>query len=261
MQASYIRQQLLKRRREILDQRESITSSWEELSEREIELEAQAARETMAWTLDRLEDQEKAEVEQIDAALGKLETGGFGVCESCGERISEGRLKAIPWTPLCIECAETQESGPKRVAPDFAKTSAGSGVSGEQKNYTDKEIQEMIKDELFRDRRVETQELKINVKDGWIYLEGFLPAETSHEILISIVQDVLGFKDIVDRIQIDRQLWEQQRRSRGTGTQEVTEKEKKMDSEAGETDAWTSRQDGTPLEPPDEMAPGANKPE
>jgi hypothetical protein len=28
-----------------------------------------------------------------------------------------------------------------------------------------------------------------------------------------------------------------------------------------ETDVWTSRQDGTPMEPPDEMAPGANKPE
>lgn len=72
-------------------------------------------------------------------------------------------------------------------------------------------------------------------------------------------QALLGFKDIVDRIQIDRQLWEQQRRNRGARTQEVTEKERKMDSEAGETDAWTSRQDGTPLEPPDEMAPGVNK--
>jgi hypothetical protein len=88
-------------------------------------------------------------------------------------------------------------------------------------------MQEMITDQLIRDGRVETQELKINVNKGWIYLEGLSPSQAKHEILISIIQDVLGFKNIVDSIRIDRQLWEQQRYAPGTEKKEITEKEKK----------------------------------
>ena len=43
---------------------------------------------------------------EVDAALGRLREGVFGICERCGEEIPERRLKALPWARLCLACAE-----------------------------------------------------------------------------------------------------------------------------------------------------------
>jgi RNA polymerase-binding protein DksA len=45
---------------------------------------------------------------EIDAALERLGTGTYGVCESCGEKIAEGRLEARPVARTCITCASAQ---------------------------------------------------------------------------------------------------------------------------------------------------------
>ena len=42
----------------------------------------------------------------IEAALSRIEDGSYGVCTMCGEDISVARLKAVPWTSVCIECKE-----------------------------------------------------------------------------------------------------------------------------------------------------------
>jgi DnaK suppressor protein len=255
MQISDIKEQLLTRRREILEQREKNIDSWNTLHEPEVELEEQAAKENLSRTHEQLERQEKEEIEQIDAALGKLETSGFGICESCGQKISDRRLEALPWTSLCIDCAEEQQSGIVRAMPDFPAASDPDLAEDQKKTSNDRDMQEMIMDQLIRDGRVETQELKIEVNKGRIHLEGLLPSQAKHEILMSIIQDVLGFKDIVDSIRIDRQLWEQQQYAPGKEKKEMTEKEKKMESEGGETDVWVSRQDGTSLDPSDNLDP------
>jgi DnaK suppressor protein len=41
----------------------------------------------------------------VDAALAKLDDGGFGVCEGCGQQIPPARLEANPAAKLCMECA------------------------------------------------------------------------------------------------------------------------------------------------------------
>jgi DnaK suppressor protein len=41
----------------------------------------------------------------IDAALGKIEAGTYGRCESCGQEIAEARLEAMPAARLCMACA------------------------------------------------------------------------------------------------------------------------------------------------------------
>jgi DnaK suppressor protein len=53
---------------------------------------------------------------EIDAALGRIENGSFGVCEETEEGIEPERLRAIPWTRLSIEGAEIRESMNKRFA-------------------------------------------------------------------------------------------------------------------------------------------------
>ena len=56
--------------------------------------------------LNALDDEAKMVVQQIDHALLRIKDGRYGVCEKCGEMISEKRLEAIPYTSLCIKCAE-----------------------------------------------------------------------------------------------------------------------------------------------------------
>jgi DnaK suppressor protein len=57
----------------------------------------------------RIRDRERKLINKIKEALERIDTGDFGICESCGEEISDGRLKARPVTTLCIDCKMEQE--------------------------------------------------------------------------------------------------------------------------------------------------------
>lgn len=59
-------------------------------------------------------EKERAELAGIDKALVRLDEGVYGECEECGEKITDARLKAIPWAPLCIECQEEKEEIARR---------------------------------------------------------------------------------------------------------------------------------------------------
>ena len=43
-------------------------------------------------------------VEEIDAALARIEDGTYGACERCGQPIPKPRLKALPYARLCVAC-------------------------------------------------------------------------------------------------------------------------------------------------------------
>ncbi len=49
-------------------------------------------------------------IRKIEHAFNKLQDGTFGICEECGEEISEKRLQARPVATLCIECKEKEET-------------------------------------------------------------------------------------------------------------------------------------------------------
>ena len=46
---------------------------------------------------------------KIDESLRKLDEGTYGTCESCGEEISEQRLKVMPFAIYCKDCQERIE--------------------------------------------------------------------------------------------------------------------------------------------------------
>jgi len=50
-----------------------------------------------------------AEVEKIDGALERITKGTYGFCTSCGKRIGIERLRALPETELCFECASKRK--------------------------------------------------------------------------------------------------------------------------------------------------------
>ncbi len=49
----------------------------------------------------------KVELQQIEAALGRLEAGDYGTCLGCGEAIEPRRLAFNPTAPVCIDCAQS----------------------------------------------------------------------------------------------------------------------------------------------------------
>ena len=50
-----------------------------------------------------------ATIREIQQALRKLEEGTYGLCDACGKRIKQRRLKARPFATLCIACKEREE--------------------------------------------------------------------------------------------------------------------------------------------------------
>jgi RNA polymerase-binding transcription factor DksA len=54
---------------------------------------------------------------EIDAALQRIITGAYGLCEETGTRIPAARLRAIPWTRYCAPAAARLERSGHRAAP------------------------------------------------------------------------------------------------------------------------------------------------
>ena len=63
----------------------------------------------MAELLGQLEGREHHELDEIQAATVRIETGNFGVCEACGAAITLSRLRAMPWTRRCLGCQAQEE--------------------------------------------------------------------------------------------------------------------------------------------------------
>lgn len=55
-----------------------------------------------------LKAHEDDELAQVNAALGALENGTYGVCAKCHEDIPYDRLRAIPYTLFCIDHTEAK---------------------------------------------------------------------------------------------------------------------------------------------------------
>lgn len=42
---------------------------------------------------------------KVEHALSRIDSGGYGLCESCGKAIPLERLDILPYSTLCVECA------------------------------------------------------------------------------------------------------------------------------------------------------------
>ena len=51
----------------------------------------------------------EAELQQVVAALRRIEEGTYGSCLDCGETIAEHRLRALPATAFCLACQAKRE--------------------------------------------------------------------------------------------------------------------------------------------------------
>lgn len=95
-------QQELARRIDAVDadlRHEGMTSDWED----------QAQERENDEVLESLGNASEVELAQVNSALRRIDAGQYFVCSQCGEAIPSARLELIPFTSLCVDCAERAE--------------------------------------------------------------------------------------------------------------------------------------------------------
>jgi DnaK suppressor protein len=60
------------------------------------------------WAMRGLERDSKR-LREVSNALGRIDTGTYGVCDGCEEDIGVKRLAAVPWASSCIVCQEAKD--------------------------------------------------------------------------------------------------------------------------------------------------------
>ncbi len=198
----FLKNILVDRRNNILERVQRLAAAWRELEEPAIELEEEAQKASIVSPYDQLDENRKAEIEQIDLALIKMSVGDYGVCESCGDDIAPKRLEAIPWARLCVECARDLEK--RRAAlPENPEPEIPAAIPSEYRDLNNRQLSNLIYEHLQNDDGIETEELKISVKKGVVMLEGRLESEGEHKLVLDFIADSLGFLSVVDRIDIN----------------------------------------------------------
>jgi DnaK suppressor protein len=100
---------LMNRRREILKQVAHLEAERKELGERFIEPIDAAQKEDLMQLVRKFDARGKEEIEEIELAIDKMESGSYGKCELCGKSIPVKRLMVLPATRLCLNCAQNYE--------------------------------------------------------------------------------------------------------------------------------------------------------
>lgn len=78
---------------------EGMTADWED----------QAQERENDEVLESLGNASEAALSQVNAALRRIDAGAYFDCSRCGEAIPAARLELIPFTSLCVDCAELAE--------------------------------------------------------------------------------------------------------------------------------------------------------
>jgi DnaK suppressor protein len=105
-----IRDQLLRNQTELLNiiqSSQSIERNSAEMNfSNEIDMASSLEGREMMF---QLTSRDRNELKMIKEALYKIETGTYGICESCSKKISAKRLQILPLSILCIDCKESME--------------------------------------------------------------------------------------------------------------------------------------------------------
>ena len=101
----------------ILNHNEKIISEDLKLASEDLADEVDLASSELNQSLSlRLRDRERLLLQKIETALGKIETGTYGVCEGCEDSIESKRLEVRPTAEMCIRCKEAEERKEKIFA-------------------------------------------------------------------------------------------------------------------------------------------------
>ena len=57
-----------------------------------------------------MRERDRQVIEEIQAALNRMDDGEYGICQECGEEIGLARLRAQPTATLCVHCKSMMEA-------------------------------------------------------------------------------------------------------------------------------------------------------
>lgn len=115
----HFKEKLLKARQQIINS--GVLSDLEDLKIKSDDLadEADLATNTINQQVSfSIREKEMTKLRRIEAALGRVEEGTYGICLESGEEIEEKRLEVQPWAEFCIEVAEEHE---RELSQKFAR--------------------------------------------------------------------------------------------------------------------------------------------
>jgi DnaK suppressor protein len=100
-----IKENLLKMRQALLDEVQAKYAASREIGESNVpdlaDVSSNAYSREMLLNLSEAHHQQ---MQDIDAALSRLESGEYGICASCEEEISPRRMEVRPFSRYCIDC-------------------------------------------------------------------------------------------------------------------------------------------------------------
>jgi DnaK suppressor protein len=109
-----LRRLLVEKRKEILKEIKNDTSRYIKGESKQL---VDTALDDGDWSIvDLAEDinlmhlsSHRDDLQKLDEAIRKLNEGTYGICEDCGDEISEKRLNIMPYAIYCIDCKEKRE--------------------------------------------------------------------------------------------------------------------------------------------------------
>lgn len=133
---------LNKQQKSLLEMRAQVLDDISEDAKSSIEAEKDDGRDTYDLASDErdrdigmiLTGRDRAKLAQIDGALTRINKGQYGVCEECELDIAEDRLKALPFSRLCVICQADQEKEARQTRrPDEERSYRRmGGVEGDE---------------------------------------------------------------------------------------------------------------------------------
>jgi len=101
---------LLEKKKEVLEELNKNLDDGKKIDFNEVKDSVDMATDTYDTEfLHNLSDVEKRMLEEIEFSLEKVETGAFGLCETCGKLIGKERLETRPFSKNCIVCQTNTE--------------------------------------------------------------------------------------------------------------------------------------------------------
>ncbi|HLZ10963.1 MAG TPA: TraR/DksA C4-type zinc finger protein [Candidatus Acidoferrum sp.] len=108
----YYKKKLLTRREELM---KTIARTEEEGRQADddptVDLADKAANSYTKEFLFGMTNTDRVILNQIEAALKRIDNDDYGVCANCQEELQQKRLEAVPWAKHCIACQEKAEKG------------------------------------------------------------------------------------------------------------------------------------------------------
>ena len=133
---------LNKQQKALLEMRAQVLVDISEDAKSSIEAEKDDGRDTYDLASDErdrdigmiLSGRDRAKLAQIDGALTRINKGQYGICEECELDIAEDRLKALPFSRLCVICQADQEKEARQTRrPDEERSYRRmGGVEGDE---------------------------------------------------------------------------------------------------------------------------------